>query len=53
MLILVTGEILYQDPKTKIEYDWDTERNSWKQQGEDSNATPEYDFDGKTYLHIG
>ena len=53
MLILVTGEILYQDPKTKIEYDWDTERNSWKQQGEDSNATPEYDFDGKTYLHTG
>lgn len=47
----VTGEMLYQDPKTKIEYAWDTEKNSWKQRGEDSNATPQYDFDGKTYLH--
>ena len=45
--------MLYQDPKTKIEYAWDTEKNSWKQRGEDSNATPQYDFDGKTYLHTG
>ena len=45
--------MLYQDPKTKIEYAWDTEKNAWKQRGEDSNATPEYDFDGKTYLHTG
>ena len=47
------GEMLYQDPKTKIEYAWDTEKNSWKQRGEDSNAAPQYDFDGKTYLHTG
>ena len=45
--------MLYQDPKTKIEYAWDTEKNSWKQRGEDSNAAPQYDFDGKTYLHTG
>ena len=45
--------MLYQDPKTKIEYAWDTEKNVWKQRGEDSNATPQYDFDGKTYLHTG
>ena len=45
--------MLYQDPQTKIEYGWNTENFLWKQQGEDSNAAPEYDFDGKTYLHTG
>ena len=53
ILIPVTGEMLYQDPKTKIEYGWDAEKNLWKQQGEDSNVAPEYDFDGQTYLHTG
>ena len=51
--LISTGEMLYQDPKTKIEYAWDTEKNTWKQRGEDSNAAPQYDFDGKTYLHTG
>ena len=53
ILMSVTGEMLYQDPKTKIEYGWDAEKNLWKQQGEDSNVAPEYDFDGQTYLHTG
>ena len=44
-----TGAYLYTDPKTKIEYIWDTAKNSWvkKDEKEDTN----YDFDGKTYFH--
>ena len=41
-----TGETYYQDPKTKMEYTWDAEKNSWKER-------VKYDFDGKTYLYTG
>ena len=35
-----TGAYLYTDPKTKIEYIWDTAKNSWvkKDEKEDTNA---------------
>ena len=41
-----TGKLVYEDPKTKLKYLWDEQSNSWK-----SKDQPDYDFDGKTYVH--
>ena len=50
-----TGETIYEDPHTKAVYVLDKEQNTWKPKSGESNAssqeTPQYDFDGKTYLH--
>ena len=40
-----TGDLIYEDPKTKTVYVFDRSTNAWKSKVEN------YDFDGKTYYH--
>lgn len=41
-----TGDLIYEDPVSKIVYVLDKKTNSWKQKLDN-----DYDFDGKTYFH--
>lgn len=42
-----TGDLIYEDPKTKAVYILDKATNSWKPRNEDKD----YEFDGTTYFH--
>ena len=50
-----TGDIIYEDPQSKIVYVLDKMTNTWKPKQNDAkkkdSSEPPYEFDGQTYFH--